>query len=306
MDDPVVTTDYKHDPIAWTAACASALLHLAVVAALLPAVIAIPETLQLSQRAFEVTLELPNVPLGTPNPAAAADLAARKMPPGSAALEQAAPRQDIVQRAAAPTPVPAEPDVALILPSVEPPPPTEPNWARILPQVEAPSPLRGRHLAKAAPPTKPTSPSLQEEAQSPSARQPIRQARPRRASQQHAGRGSDSTARDAAVPATRSALDLSYRQARQDYLLEIVRKLSRQRFTDWSEAGERGLVVVRLAIARDGALLDVALARSSGFPDLDRGLIDAIREASPFAPLPATLQADQSTFVVPISYMQER
>jgi periplasmic protein TonB len=306
MDDPVVTTVYRFDPMAWAATSASALLHLAVVAALLPAAIPIPDNLQLTQRLFEVTLDLPSVPLETPSRAAAADRAARNVPPGSGALEQTASRQDVAQAAAAPTPVPKEPDVALILPSIEPPPPTEPNWARILPQVDAPSPITGRASGKTAPPAKPTALNLQEQAQSPPLQQPIRQARPKRASRQHEGRGLQGAAQDAPSPATRAALDYSDRHAQQDYLLQIIRRLSQQRFTDWSEASERGLVVVRLAIARDGRLLDVSLARSSGFPGLDRGVIEAIRKASPFAPLPDTLPADQSTFVIPINFMQER
>jgi TonB family protein len=306
MDDPVVTTDYRFDPMAWVATSASALLHLAVAAALLPAQVPVPEKPRLSQRAIEVTLDLPNAPPETPNPAAAAKLAARNVPPGSAALEQAAPHQNIAQAAAARTPVPTEPDVALILPSIEPPPATEPNWAKRLPQVEAPSPITGREFAKTAPPAKPASPNLQEQAQSVAPHQPIREARPKRASQQHAGRGSESTAQDAPSPATRAALDHSHRQAQQDYLWQIIRRLSQERFTDWSEASEVGLVVVRLAIAKDGRLLDVSLARSSGFSSLDRGVIDTIRKASPFAPLPATLAADQSTFVVPINLMPER
>jgi periplasmic protein TonB len=48
------------------------------------------------------------------------------------------------------------------------------------------------------------------------------------------------------------------------------------------------------------------LARPSGSPALDRGVIDTIRKASPFAPLPAEFAADSHTFIVPIDYTQER
>ncbi|MPZ34790.1 MAG: TonB family protein, partial [Rhodospirillales bacterium] len=44
----------------------------------------------------------------------------------------------------------------------------------------------------------------------------------------------------------------------------------------------------------------------SGSPALDRGVMDTIRKASPFAPLPAELAADSHTFIVPINYAQER
>ena len=46
--------------------------------------------------------------------------------------------------------------------------------------------------------------------------------------------------------------------------------------------------------------------RPSGSPALDRGVIETIRKASPFAPLPAELAADSHTFIVPINYAQEQ
>ena len=48
------------------------------------------------------------------------------------------------------------------------------------------------------------------------------------------------------------------------------------------------------------------MARPSGSPNLDRGVMETIRKASPFAPLPAELAADSHTFIVPINYTQER
>lgn len=95
-------------------------------------------------------------------------------------------------------------------------------------------------------------------------------------------------------------------QARQDYLARLVAQLSRQRFDSSSGAGERGLVVARLDIARDGRLLDVGLVRSSGLAAFDRSVTTAIRRAAPFAPLPADLDADRFSFVVPLGYSAER
>lgn len=59
-------------------------------------------------------------------------------------------------------------------------------------------------------------------------------------------------------------------------------------------------------MGRDGRVLGVSLARSSGFPGLDRAVMDTIRRASPFAPLPADIAQERYTFIVPISYMHER
>jgi protein TonB len=60
-----------------------------------------------------------------------------------------------------------------------------------------------------------------------------------------------------------------------------------------------------MTIARDGRLLDVALLKSSGFPNLDNAVVETIRQASPFAPLPADLAQEQKTFIVPVNYTRE-
>ncbi|SKA34065.1 TonB C terminal [Enhydrobacter aerosaccus] len=97
------------------------------------------------------------------------------------------------------------------------------------------------------------------------------------------------------------------RKAEEDYLWQIIRKLSQYRFREKTrQAGENGLVVARLTLARDGRVLDAALAQSSGFADLDRGVVETIRRASPFAPLPADIPDDRHTFIVPLSYSQDQ
>jgi protein TonB len=72
------------------------------------------------------------------------------------------------------------------------------------------------------------------------------------------------------------------------------------------DESEHGLVVARLTVARDGRLVGVAVARPSGFPNLDRAVLDTVRRASPFPPLPADLAVDNYSFIVPISYAQQR
>jgi protein TonB len=103
----------------------------------------------------------------------------------------------------------------------------------------------------------------------------------------------------------------SRRLAREDYLAGLIEKLSRYRFVPTAQqASAHGVVVMRVTVARDGGVLDVALLRSSGFPVLDQGLVETVRRASPFAPLPvelqAELQANQLSFTVPLAYDQQR
>jgi TonB family protein len=180
----------------------------------------------------------------------------------------------------------------------------EPNLEKILPPVKAPPTITGHDFAMTAPPALPKSPSVQERIQAPPPQQPIRQAVvPKRASQQNAAEKSDGPAREAPSPVTKTATDYSSQPAQRDYLWQIIRKLSQSRFYPQSrEESERGVVVARLTVARDGRLIDVSLAKSSGFPRLDRSVMDTIRKASPFAPLPAEIGVDSHTFIVPINY----
>jgi protein TonB len=301
------------------ATAGSALLHAVVLAALLPALL--PQQVRLTERLLEVTLDLPSPPIEAPAIAAAPDQAGRNTMPGAGEPDQATPKQDEPQAAAAPTPVPAEPDVALILPSIEPPPPLtardfgvgasaparQPNQEKILPPVSAPSQLTGHDFARVAPPVTPTALQVQQQTQAPGPQQPVRAGRPKRAAQQQAADGTDGKAPDTPSPLAKAATDDSHRQAQQDYLWQIIRKLSQFHF--YGQAGrdsERGLMVARLTVARDGRLVDASVASSSGFPNLDRAVIDTVRRASPFPPLPADLAVDRLSFVVPINYTQQR
>jgi TonB family protein len=299
------------------AVATSALLHGAVVLALLPALL--PRQPRLTERAVEVTLELPTPAIQAPT-AAAPDSAALKTSTGKASPEQFAPEPGPIEATAAPTPVPTEPDVALSVLAIEPPPLSardfgnstlaaapEPDLQRVMPSVQTPSSIRGRELAKTAPPASPTSPNVQEGKQAPNPTQPIHQAEPRRASHQQAAERADGMARGTPSPTTRAAAPPSNYPAQQDYLWQIIRKLSQMRFQPQSpQASEQGHVVARLTLARDGRLVDLSLARSSGFPQLDRAIMDIIWRASPFAPLPGELAAEPQIFIVPISYAQER
>jgi periplasmic protein TonB len=295
----------------------SALLHAAVVLAALPALP--PRQPWLTERAFEVTLELPTPPIQEPT-AAAPDRATLKTRPGDASPQQSAPTPGPVDAAAAPTPVPVEPDVALTAPSSEPPPLSardfgnsapapapEPRLEKVAPAVQTPSSVTGREFAKTAPPAAPASPSVQDSRQAPPAPQPIQQATPQRATKQQTVERADGTARGVPLPTSRAPNQQSDHPAQQDYLWQIIRKLSQARFRPQSpQQSEQGFVVARLTIAPDGRLVDVGLTRSSGFPQLDRAVVDTIRRASPFAPLPGELGAEPHNFIVPLSYLQDR
>ena len=88
-----------------------------------------------------------------------------------------------------------------------------------------------------------------------------------------------------------------------EYLWQVARRLSQFRYYPQSRATiEEGVVVVRVTVARDGRLLNVSLAKSSGFPTLDNGIMGTIREASPYPPLPATIRGNQHSFILPITF----
>ncbi|ATI81329.1 energy transducer TonB [Sphingobium yanoikuyae] len=66
--------------------------------------------------------------------------------------------------------------------------------------------------------------------------------------------------------------------------------------------GTEGTVLVRLHLASDGDLEDVALARSSGFAELDRLALDQLRTATPYPRPPRNLPAMARRFLVPMRY----
>lgn len=92
-----------------------------------------------------------------------------------------------------------------------------------------------------------------------------------------------------------------YNRARvaDNYLWQVVRKLAGYRYQARVNVKE-GTTVVQVVIARDGRLLDVVVARSSGFPVLDNGVVAGIRAGSPYAPLPSDIRGDRATFTLPL------
>lgn len=93
----------------------------------------------------------------------------------------------------------------------------------------------------------------------------------------------------------------TYNRARvaDNYLWQIVRKLAGYEYFAQVDVRE-GTTVVRVVIARNGRLLDVSVAGSSGYPQLDKGVVEGIRRGSPYAPLPDSIQGDSATFTLPL------
>lgn len=65
---------------------------------------------------------------------------------------------------------------------------------------------------------------------------------------------------------------------------------------------EEGTVLTRVTISRQGQLLNVVMEKSSGLPSLDAGVLETIRRASPYPPLPADIPGDRHTFQLPVSF----
>ena len=94
----------------------------------------------------------------------------------------------------------------------------------------------------------------------------------------------------------------TYNRARtaDNYLWQVARKLVGYRYQAPGVDVEQAVTVVRIVIARDGRLLDISVAQSSGLPQIDAGVIGGVRRGSPYAPLPADIQGASATFFLPL------
>jgi protein TonB len=202
-------------------------------------------------------------------------------PPSSGDFREAALMPEIA-------PPDARPERQEASAALTPLPPDLPSVDKILPTVDAPPAVDAHDFAAAKPvPAKPPEPRR---AQATAAQPPPLVKRP---------------TPDVQPAALKN--DATQHRAEEDYFFQLVRKISQYRFYSRSqESTPRGLVVTRMTIARDGRLLDVSLIKSSGFPNLDTAVIETIRQASPFAPLPGDLAQDRKTFIVPVNYTRER
>jgi TonB family protein len=324
----VISATYtRFDRMSPTAAALAVLLHLATALAVWWVSPLSHRTAEVEDRAIDVTIEQPA--------AAPPEAKAKPSPPPSAAkpppppkatpapLGLAPPSPTIADTPKQAVPAPETQQLALPPPQQEPQPDPQKNPSppqqqqalvpqeaapsvpleRSLPPLEAPPPpLTSKDFPKAPraqPPMRPQThvapPAAPHQQLRPS---PLPSSPPRQAP-------ADSQA--TAPSATFVNPADQYNQARvvDQYLWSVANKISQYRYHS-NEANEQGTVVLRLVISRDGRLLDVSVARSSGMVNLDRGLIEAARAAAPYAPLPNALRGPQVAFTLPFASVYRR
>jgi periplasmic protein TonB len=214
------------------------------------------------------------------------------------------PKQEQQEAALAPAPPPPVP--------VPPPPSLE----KALPPLEAPPPpVTSREIPRPAPPPPPPPPPPKPQAQPqpvpraqtqqqlpPAARQQLPSSPLSQLPQQHPPGEPQQASRQAPSSAFVNPADVfGQRKAQEDYVWSVTRQIAAHRFYA-RETSEEGLVVVLMTIARNGRLLDAVISRSSGSKTLDKGTLDVVHAAGPYAPLPNDVVGDRHTFVVPLNY----
>lgn len=251
------------------------------------------------EEAIDVTIErskpseaLPKPPPPAPTPQA------RKPPPEAPARLGLRPPAEITSDK--PTQVPTiseQPKEVLpphppsaeakVQPQPQPPPPapSPPTTTAALPEPALPSLPSQAPTAELAPPAKPKPPPPQSHPAPPA---PQKQYYP--PPNIHAAMPS---------PFVNPADVVNRARASDNYLWRVARKLSQYQYFAHVNVDE-GTTVVRIVIARDGKLLDVRVVRSSGFPALDKGVVEGLRAGSPYAPLPADIPGDRATFNLPV------
>ena len=274
-----------HLPLAMAVSIA---LHLTLLVALQPAVP--PQEERFSQQAIEVTLERALAPPAAPAPPAMAQ-AGQARPPGSI---------DLVHTALAPGPADSALPLQRPLPESPAALPLSPAWR------PAEAELVKAVMLLEQPSAATRSTDTLDRVQAPPTPQPQRQAA-HRTSQQNPAAPSADPATGAPARRTDTSSHASERDAQQDYVLLVVRKLSQARFS--TEAGPhdsaRGAVIARLTVDRDGNLVGLSLAKDSGSASVDRSILEKVRKSAPFAQLPKGLAVSRLSFIVPIKYAQE-
>ena len=91
---------------------------------------------------------------------------------------------------------------------------------------------------------------------------------------------------------------------RASYLTAIARRTSLFRFYPRAalENRERGRVVVRITVARDGRVVDARVSQSSGSRSIDAAEVETVLKSSPFPPLPPDIPGERVAFEVPVNY----
>jgi protein TonB len=170
----------------------------------------------------------------------------------------------------------------------------------MLPPVEAPpAPLSMRDFVKVLPPPPaPPRPPPPAQRQAPSA--PAPSASPLQHSPLASTPNQQPSASAAPSAFVNPAQEASQARAKDAYLWQVIRKFS-QYLPDLRSKNEGGTVVLRFVIARDGRLMEANIVQSSGVIALDRGLLESLKAASPYPPLPAAIPGSQVVFTQPIA-----
>lgn len=101
-------------------------------------------------------------------------------------------------------------------------------------------------------------------------------------------------------------IDLNTSSFRYLSYFTSIRKALEMTWTYPSEAAQRGFqgeVRVEWTIRKDGTLARVKVLESSGYPILDNGVVEAIRLAAPYPPLPDSMNKDKLTVVWTFRYI---
>lgn len=193
-----------------------------------------------------------------------------------------------------PPPLPAPmPREASRLPPLQPPPPQPPLPKPFDPPARAePAPVPAPPLQPLLAPPKPPPPP-------PAERRPELRPSPLTPAPQRRPPAAQPKEEPSPHPFVNPADAYSRARVADNYLWQVARKLEGYRY-EANVRVSRGVTVVRIVIARDGRLLDVSIARSSGVPEFDRGVLSGVRAGSPYAPLPPNIKGDSASFDLPL------
>jgi protein TonB len=175
----------------------------------------------------------------------------------------------------------------------------------VLPPVETPPPpITSQDFPKAQPkqaaPPKPQPPAPTQQAHTAPAPSQQQRLAPSPLSQHQ------SPTQQATAPTTtfiNPADTYVHTKARDDYLWMVLGKFS-QYLPKLFQSNQGGTVVLSFSIGRDGRLIDASIIKSSGVIALDRGLLEALRAASPYPPLPSEIPGDRVSYTQPITARQ--
>ncbi len=181
------------------------------------------------------------------------------------------------------------------LPKPEPPKPEAPKVEAPKPPPPKPAPPQ-QHAAIAVPPANPSP-------RPPAPYQPRPSIAPSPLSRLPQQRQATATARGAEAPQTSPFVNPAdtYNKARvgDNYLWEVVRRLQGYEYQANLQVAQ-AVTVVSVTIARDGRLLNVVVLSSSGYPELDQGVLAGVRSGSPYTPLPDSIPGPNATFRLPL------